>query len=186
MKQAAPPPSYPQLDPLDGMVKRHNHLRIGQYHQHLTELLPEDMSPLQVGWLAGCWWWAQVAGRGGFRVPVWSAYIEADVAAALLPVECAAHKYPPRGLLLFLYMPFSAVLPQGVWPRPRGGEDALRHRTFWHHRAAAGAPRLCDNLPSACLLLASRPLACLPAICIVISQASIRALALLYCHRRCP
>lgn len=40
-----------QLDPLDGMVKRHNHLRIGQYHQHLTELLPDDLSPLQVGGL---------------------------------------------------------------------------------------------------------------------------------------
>ena len=36
-----------QLDPLDGMVKRHNHLRIGQYHQHLTELLPEDLTPLE-------------------------------------------------------------------------------------------------------------------------------------------
>lgn len=35
------------LDPLDGMVKRHNHLRIGQYHQHLTELLPMELSPLQ-------------------------------------------------------------------------------------------------------------------------------------------
>jgi ATP-binding cassette subfamily F protein 2 len=35
------------LDPLDGMVKRHNHLKIGQYHQHLTELLPLDKSPLQ-------------------------------------------------------------------------------------------------------------------------------------------
>jgi len=34
------------LEPLDGMVKRHNHLRIGQYHQHLTELLEPDMSPL--------------------------------------------------------------------------------------------------------------------------------------------
>lgn len=34
------------LDPIDGMVKRHNHLRIGQYHQHLTELLPMDLSPL--------------------------------------------------------------------------------------------------------------------------------------------
>jgi hypothetical protein len=34
------------LEPVDGMVKRHNHLRIGQYHQHLTELLPMDMSPL--------------------------------------------------------------------------------------------------------------------------------------------
>lgn len=37
-----------QLDPLDGMVKRHNHLRIGQYHQHLTELLPEELTPLEV------------------------------------------------------------------------------------------------------------------------------------------
>lgn len=36
-----------QLDPVDGMVKRHNHLRIGQYHQHLTELLPLDTSPLE-------------------------------------------------------------------------------------------------------------------------------------------
>ncbi len=35
------------LDPLDGMVKRHNHLRIGQYHQHLTELLPMEASPLE-------------------------------------------------------------------------------------------------------------------------------------------
>jgi ATPase subunit of ABC transporter with duplicated ATPase domains len=35
------------LDPLDGMVKRHNHLRIGQYHQHLTELLPMDVTPLE-------------------------------------------------------------------------------------------------------------------------------------------
>lgn len=35
------------LDPLDGMVKRHNHLRIGQYHQHLTELLDPELSPLQ-------------------------------------------------------------------------------------------------------------------------------------------
>lgn len=35
-----------ELEPLDGMVKRHNHLRIGQYHQHLTELLPMEMSPL--------------------------------------------------------------------------------------------------------------------------------------------
>lgn len=24
------------LEPLDGMVKRHNHLKLGQYHQHLT------------------------------------------------------------------------------------------------------------------------------------------------------
>lgn len=35
------------LDPVDGMVKRHNHLKIGQYHQHLTELLPMDLNPLE-------------------------------------------------------------------------------------------------------------------------------------------
>lgn len=35
------------LEPVDGMVKRHNHLRIGQYHQHLTELLPMDLCPLE-------------------------------------------------------------------------------------------------------------------------------------------
>lgn len=35
------------LEPVDGMVKRHNHLRIGQYHQHLTELLPLNTSPLE-------------------------------------------------------------------------------------------------------------------------------------------
>lgn len=34
------------LEPLDGMVKRHNHLRIGMYHQHLTELLDPDVSAL--------------------------------------------------------------------------------------------------------------------------------------------
>jgi len=35
------------LEPLDGMVKRHNHLRIGQYHQHLTELLDGELTPLE-------------------------------------------------------------------------------------------------------------------------------------------
>lgn len=35
------------LTPLDGMVKRHNHLRIAQYHQHLTEKLDLEMSALQ-------------------------------------------------------------------------------------------------------------------------------------------
>ncbi|CAK9191017.1 unnamed protein product [Sphagnum troendelagicum] len=34
------------LVPLDGMVRRHNHLRIAQYHQHLTETLSLDMSAL--------------------------------------------------------------------------------------------------------------------------------------------
>ena len=34
-------------EPLDGMVKRHNHLKIGQYHQHLTELLDPELTPLE-------------------------------------------------------------------------------------------------------------------------------------------
>lgn len=36
-----------QLEPLDGMVKRHNHLRIGMYHQHLTDLLDPEITPLE-------------------------------------------------------------------------------------------------------------------------------------------
>jgi len=28
-----------QLEPLDGLVKRHNHLRIGVYHQHLVSVI---------------------------------------------------------------------------------------------------------------------------------------------------
>lgn len=35
------------LEPLDGMVKRHNHLKIGMYHQHLTELLDPSLNPLE-------------------------------------------------------------------------------------------------------------------------------------------
>ena len=35
------------LQPTDGMVKRHNHLKIAQYHQHLAETLDMDMSALQ-------------------------------------------------------------------------------------------------------------------------------------------
>lgn len=34
------------LTPLDGMVKRHNHLKIAQYHQHLAEKLDMEMSAL--------------------------------------------------------------------------------------------------------------------------------------------
>ncbi|POO01153.1 Phosphonate C-P lyase system [Trema orientale] len=34
------------LVPLDGMVRRHNHLRIAQYHQHLAEKLDMEMSAL--------------------------------------------------------------------------------------------------------------------------------------------
>ncbi|KAL5231415.1 hypothetical protein ABZP36_030191 [Zizania latifolia] len=36
-----------ELAPLDGMVRRHNHLRIAQYHQHLAEKLDLDMPALQ-------------------------------------------------------------------------------------------------------------------------------------------
>ncbi|KAJ6369180.1 hypothetical protein OIU78_001525 [Salix suchowensis] len=35
------------LAPLDGMVRRHNHLRIAQFHQHLAEELDLEMSALQ-------------------------------------------------------------------------------------------------------------------------------------------
>ncbi|RZC70507.1 hypothetical protein C5167_033740 [Papaver somniferum] len=35
------------LRPDDGMVKRHNHLKIAQFHQHLTEKLDMDVSALQ-------------------------------------------------------------------------------------------------------------------------------------------
>ncbi|KAJ6904603.1 ABC transporter F family member 1 [Populus alba x Populus x berolinensis] len=34
------------LVPLDGMVRRHNHLRIAQFHQHLTEKLDLELSAL--------------------------------------------------------------------------------------------------------------------------------------------
>nr|ACR34333.1 unknown [Zea mays] len=34
------------LAPLDGMVRRHNHLRIAQYHQHLADKLDLDMPAL--------------------------------------------------------------------------------------------------------------------------------------------
>ncbi|XVF20294.1 hypothetical protein REPUB_Repub11eG0185600 [Reevesia pubescens] len=36
-----------ELTPLDGMVRRHNHLRIAQFHQHLAEKLDLEMSALQ-------------------------------------------------------------------------------------------------------------------------------------------
>ncbi|KAF5447257.1 hypothetical protein F2P56_032825 [Juglans regia] len=35
------------LFPVDGMVRRHNHLRIAQFHQHLAEKLDMDLSALQ-------------------------------------------------------------------------------------------------------------------------------------------
>ena len=36
-----------ELESIDGMVKRHNHLKIGMYHQHLADALPIDMNPLE-------------------------------------------------------------------------------------------------------------------------------------------
>lgn len=36
-----------ELTPLDGMVKRHNHLRIAQFHQHLADKLDLSVSALQ-------------------------------------------------------------------------------------------------------------------------------------------
>jgi len=35
------------LEPTEGDVKRHNHLRIGQYNQHSAEVLPDDKTPLE-------------------------------------------------------------------------------------------------------------------------------------------
>ncbi|KAF4404245.1 hypothetical protein G4B88_014701 [Cannabis sativa] len=35
-----------ELFPLDGMVRRHNHLRVAQFHQHLTEKLDMEMPAL--------------------------------------------------------------------------------------------------------------------------------------------
>ncbi|XP_054815563.1 ABC transporter F family member 1 [Prosopis cineraria] len=35
------------LAPIDGMVRRHNHLRIAQFHQHLAEKLDMELSALQ-------------------------------------------------------------------------------------------------------------------------------------------
>ncbi|KAH7422806.1 hypothetical protein KP509_12G026600 [Ceratopteris richardii] len=36
-----------ELTPLDGMIRRHNHLRIAQFHQHLADKLNLDMTALQ-------------------------------------------------------------------------------------------------------------------------------------------
>merc|ERR1712226_1236103 len=35
-----------ELHPTEGMIRRHNHLKFGRYHQHLHELLEMDLSPL--------------------------------------------------------------------------------------------------------------------------------------------
>lgn len=37
---------YGDLIPNEGMIRRHNHLKFGRYHQHLHELLEMDLSPL--------------------------------------------------------------------------------------------------------------------------------------------
>merc|ERR1719330_1902505 len=36
-----------ELEPTEGEVKRHNHLRIGVYNQHSAEVLPGDKTPLE-------------------------------------------------------------------------------------------------------------------------------------------
>lgn len=41
-----------ELSPTDGLVRKHNHLRIGRYHQHLTEILDMEMSSLN--WIMEC------------------------------------------------------------------------------------------------------------------------------------
>merc|ERR1719334_2264692 len=37
---------YGELIPNEGMIRRHNHLKFGRYHQHLHELLDMDATPL--------------------------------------------------------------------------------------------------------------------------------------------
>merc|ERR1719414_907324 len=37
---------YGDLIPSEGMIRRHNHLKMARYHQHLHELLEMDMTPL--------------------------------------------------------------------------------------------------------------------------------------------
>uniref|UniRef100_A0AAV2L4C9 ATP-binding cassette sub-family F member 2 n=1 Tax=Knipowitschia caucasica TaxID=637954 RepID=A0AAV2L4C9_KNICA len=36
-----------ELLPCDGMIRKHSHVKIGRYHQHLTEQLELDLSPLE-------------------------------------------------------------------------------------------------------------------------------------------
>ena len=38
--------SSAQLSPTEGLVRRHSHLKIGRYHQHLQEILDQDMTAL--------------------------------------------------------------------------------------------------------------------------------------------
>merc|ERR1712113_303918 len=37
---------YGDLIPSEGMIRRHNHLKMARYHQHMHELLEMDLSPL--------------------------------------------------------------------------------------------------------------------------------------------
>jgi len=40
-----------ELQPTDGVIRRHSHLRIGRYHQHLTETLDLEATPIE--WMMG-------------------------------------------------------------------------------------------------------------------------------------
>ncbi|KAK4473503.1 hypothetical protein MN116_002866 [Schistosoma mekongi] len=42
-----------ELDPTDGIVRRHSHVRMGRYHQHLHEMLDINMSA--VDWMMQCY-----------------------------------------------------------------------------------------------------------------------------------
>merc|ERR1719362_1532621 len=37
---------YGELIPTEGMIRRHNHLKMARYHQHMHEILEMDLSPL--------------------------------------------------------------------------------------------------------------------------------------------
>merc|ERR1719431_64381 len=37
---------YGELIPTEGMIRRHNHLKLARYHQHMHEILEMDLSPL--------------------------------------------------------------------------------------------------------------------------------------------
>lgn len=41
-----------ELSPTDGLVRKHNHLKLGRYHQHLQEILDLDMSAIR--WIMKC------------------------------------------------------------------------------------------------------------------------------------
>lgn len=99
------------LEPLDGMVKRHNHLRIGQYHQHLTELLPMEMSPLEY-MVSGC---SLSLHRQTLRHYSFASRLESWRCS-----DCILCPY------------IDAV--SGVWHRSGRGEDACGYWSIRHHR----------------------------------------------------